>query len=115
LRRLEQAIVRTLAELAIQGETRPGLTGVWVGPHKLASIGVAVRRWVTMHGLALNVCTNLARFSAINPCGLPAAAMGSITSVLGRPVAVAEVRAHLVHHLGLALQRQWVPGASPHP
>jgi lipoate-protein ligase B len=113
LRRLEAAIIQTLAEFAIPGESRPGLTGVWVGSHKLASIGVAVRRWVTLHGFALNVCTDLERFSAVNPCGLPASAMGSMVSLLDRPVAVAEVRAPLIHHLGLALNRQWTPGDAP--
>lgn len=108
LRRLEQALVATLGDFAITGEPRPGLTGVWVGPSKLASIGVAVRRrWVTMHGFALNVCTDLQRFASINPCGLPASVMASMTSVLGRPVTLAEVRGPLLHHLGLALNRDW--------
>jgi lipoate-protein ligase B len=108
LRRLEQALVATLADFAITGEARPGLTGVWAGACKLASIGVAVRRrWVTMHGFALNVCTDLQRFTSINPCGLPASVMGSMASVLGRPVTVGEVRGPLLRHLGLALNRDW--------
>ena len=107
LRRLEEAIIRTLAEFAIEAGRRPGLTGVWVGPLKLASIGVALRRWVTLHGFALNVCTDLRRFSAINPCGLPASVMGSMTRALARPVTVAEVRAPLLHHLGASLDRCW--------
>jgi lipoate-protein ligase B len=107
LRRLEEAIIQTLAEFAIEAGRRPGLTGVWAGPHKLASLGVAVRRWVTLHGFALNVCTELERFSAINPCGLPASVMGSMTGILGRPVAVAEVRAPLLRHLATALERRW--------
>jgi lipoate-protein ligase B len=108
LRRLEEAIIRTLAEFAIEGGRRPGLTGVWVGLHKLASLGVAVRRWVTLHGFALNVSTDLGRFSAINPCGLAASAMGSMTGVLGRPVAVAEVRVPLLRHLAAVLDRCWI-------
>ncbi|MGC9983147.1 MAG: lipoyl(octanoyl) transferase LipB [Polyangia bacterium] len=107
LRRLEEAIIRTLAEFTIEGDRRPGLTGVWVGPRKLASIGVAVRRWVTMHGFALNVCTDLERFSAINPCGLSASTMDSMTGVLGRPVAVAEVLTPLLRHLATVLDRCW--------
>ena len=108
LRNLEQALMSTLADFAITGEQRPGLTGVWAGPHKLASIGVAVRRrWITMHGFALNVCTDLGRFAAINPCGLPASVMGSMTSVLGRLVTIAEVREPLLRHLSLALNRDW--------
>jgi lipoate-protein ligase B len=107
LRRLEEAIIRTLAEFTIDSGRRPGLTGVWAGPHKLASLGVAVRRWVTLHGFAINVCTELDRFSAINPCGLPASVMASMTHILGRPVAVAEVRAPLLRHLATALDRCW--------
>jgi lipoate-protein ligase B len=107
LRHLEEAIIRALAEFTIEGGRRPGLTGVWVGPHKLASLGVAVRRWVTLHGFALNVCTDIERFSAINPCGLPASTMGSMTGVLGRPVTVAEVRAPLLRHLAAVLDRCW--------
>ncbi len=108
LRHLEQAIVATLADFAITGEQRPGLTGVWAGSRKLASIGVAVRRrWITMHGFALNVCTDLGRFAAINPCGLPASVMGSMTSVLARPVTVAEVREPLLRHLSQTLNRDW--------
>ena len=59
---------------------------------KLASIGVAVKRWVTLHGFALNVATDLARFAAINPCGLDAAVMGSMAGELGRPVEMAAVK-----------------------
>jgi len=108
LRRLEEAIIGALAEFGIEAGRRPGLTGVWAGAHKLASLGVAVRRWVTLHGFALNVCTDLERFCAINPCGLSASVMGSMTSVLGRAVAVAEVRAPLLRHLATALGRCWV-------
>jgi lipoate-protein ligase B len=110
LRRLEEAIIRTLAEFAVEAGRRPGLTGVWAGPHKLASLGVAVRRWVTLHGFALNVCTDLERFCTINPCGLPASVMGSMSRSLGRPVAVAEVRAPLLRHLATALERCWADG-----
>jgi lipoate-protein ligase B len=113
LRRIEEAIIRTLADFAIDAGRCPGFTGVWVGSHKLASLGVAVRRWVTSHGLALNVCTDLDRFSTINPCGLPASAMSSMTRILGRPVAVAEVRAPLLRHLATALDRCWTEAGRP--
>jgi len=90
LRNLEEALLRTAADFGIAGDRNPGWTGVWTaepGPRrKLASIGVAVKRWVTMHGFALNVSTDLSRFAAINPCGLEANVMASLASVLGRPV-----------------------------
>lgn len=70
VRMLERSIVRCLAAFSIDGATRSGFTGVWVGEEKIAAIGVAVKRRVTMHGFALNVNTNLAHFQVINPCGI---------------------------------------------
>jgi len=108
LRQLERAIIATLADFSIPAEQRPERTGVWVGALKIASIGVAIRRlWVTMHGFAINVCPDLQRFSAINPCGLPASQMCSMASVLGRQVSVADVRGPLLRHLGESLGRHW--------
>ena len=110
LRNLEEALLRTVADFGIAGDRNPGWTGVWTaGPEprrKLASIGVAVKRWVTMHGFALNVSTDLAHFAAINPCGLEANVMASLASVLGRPVAMDavkdRVRAHFASVFGRA-------------
>ena len=95
LRNLEEALIRTVGRFGIAGERKEGWTGVWTagGARKLASIGVAVKRWVTLHGFALNVATDLGRFAAINPCGLEAATMGSMSSVLGRDVSFADVKA----------------------
>jgi lipoate-protein ligase B len=95
LRNLEEALLRTVGRFGIAGERKEGWTGVWTagGARKLASIGVAVKRWVTLHGFALNVATDLARFAAINPCGLEAATMGSMSGVLGRDVSFADVKA----------------------
>jgi lipoyl(octanoyl) transferase len=70
LRDLEEVVIGVLGELAIEGTRRPGLTGVWIGERKVCSIGVAVRRWVTWHGLALNLHTDLAPFRRFHPCGL---------------------------------------------
>jgi lipoate-protein ligase B len=96
LRNMEEALLRTVADFGITGDRNPGWTGVWTGEpaarRKLASIGVAVKRWVTMHGFALNVSTDLARFAAINPCGLEATVMASVASVLGRPVEMDAVK-----------------------
>jgi lipoate-protein ligase B len=94
LRNLEEALIRGLRRFGLEGERKPAWTGVWTegGTRKLASIGVAVKRWVTLHGFALNVSTDLARFSAINPCGLDAAVMGSMAGELGRPIAIGDVK-----------------------
>jgi lipoate-protein ligase B len=95
LRNLEEALIRALALWKLVGERKKDWTGVWTGggARKLASIGIAVKRWVTMHGFALNVSTDLARFAAINPCGLDAAVMGSMASELGAPVEMSAVKA----------------------
>jgi lipoyl(octanoyl) transferase len=70
LRLIEEGLVEVARLAGVKAETREGLTGVWCGERKLASIGVGVRRWVTMHGFALNVCGTLDGFEHITPCGL---------------------------------------------
>jgi lipoate-protein ligase B len=96
LRSLEAALIDTLGEFGIAGRVRPGLSGVWLeGERKIASIGIGVRRWVTLHGFALNVACALERFGAIVPCGLANVEMVSMESVLGARVAPEQVRAVL--------------------
>jgi lipoyl(octanoyl) transferase len=80
LRRLEQALIESLAILGIVAQRRPGLTGVWIGLEKIASIGVGFRRWVSMHGFALNVTTDLSFFDAIVPCGIAGCRMTSVAA-----------------------------------
>ena len=95
VRRLEEAIIRTLAPLGIEGTRIDGLTGVWLPspPRKVASIGVHISRWVTTHGYALNVDLDPAPFSDwITACGLEDAAFTTVARELGRPVTVEEVR-----------------------
>lgn len=70
LRDLEEVVIGVLGEFGLEGKRRPGLTGVWLAERKVCSIGVAVRRWVTWHGLALNLHTDLAPFRRFHPCGL---------------------------------------------
>jgi lipoate-protein ligase B len=86
LRDLEQVVIDTLEEMDIAATTKKGLTGVWVQNHKLAAIGVAVSRWISYHGLALNVNTDLDFFKHINPCGITRFPVGSISSILGKQV-----------------------------
>jgi lipoyl(octanoyl) transferase len=94
LRNIEEAIIRALARFGLPSERKPSWTGVWTpgGGHKLASIGVAVKRWVTLHGFALNVSTDLSYFAAINPCGLDAGVMTSMSSELALPVDMPAVK-----------------------
>jgi lipoate-protein ligase B len=102
-RDLEEVGIRTLADFGIEGGRREGLTGVWVGERKVESLGIAVRRWVTWHGLALNVSTDLAPFRAFDPCGLAGSVMISMEQLLGRKVAMPDVRERLVRHAGEVL------------
>jgi lipoyl(octanoyl) transferase len=110
LRKLEEAMIRTCARVAVTADREPGKTGAWTGPRerrkKLGSIGIACRRWVTFHGLALNVTTDLAYFQRINPCGFDAGVMSSLAAELApAPIDSAAVRAALVAELGAQLDR----------
>jgi len=83
LRTLEQALIDALAVLEITAERNPGLTGVWTRGRKIASIGIHVKQWVTWHGFALNVTTDLASFDRIVPCGIPGVDMTSVARERG--------------------------------
>ena len=91
LRWLEDLVVETLSTLRIEATTREGLTGVWVEDRKIASIGVGVRHWITMHGFALNVCGDLSPFDQIVPCGISNVTMTSIEKETGDQESVMEV------------------------
>lgn len=92
LRTLEQVIIDTLAEFSLSGG-RNGPAGVWVGDRKVCSIGIAVRKWVTYHGFALNVDPNMAHFGLINPCGLNSSKITSLAELLGSAPSMNDVRA----------------------
>jgi len=99
LRDLEEVVIRVLSEFEVEGSRREGLTGVWIGDRKVASIGVAVRRWVTWHGLALNVHTDLAAFGGFSPCGLDPAVMTRLADHAEMPPGTTLVEVLLVKHL----------------
>jgi lipoate-protein ligase B len=111
LRALEEGLIRACAEFGVAAGRNPGLTGVWSGGRKLGSIGIAVRRWVTLHGFALNVSTDLGRFAAIHPCGLDAAVMTSLSQVAGHAIGVGEVAPRVAGRVGEALGRRFEPAA----
>jgi lipoyl(octanoyl) transferase len=104
--RVEQALVEVAADLGLQARGEFGaLTGVWVGDAKLVAIGMRVSRDVTSHGFALNCSTDLSRFNAVIPCGMPDKAACSLSSLLGRTVTVEETLPLVERHLAERLER----------
>ncbi|MBA3885745.1 MAG: lipoyl(octanoyl) transferase LipB [Acidobacteria bacterium] len=96
VRDLEEVLIRTAAAFGVVADRSPGLTGIWVGSEKLAAIGVRIARWVTSHGFAFNVATNLSHFGLIVPCGISDKGVTSLERLLARPVPMAEVEAAVV-------------------
>lgn len=96
VRDLEEVLIRAVSTFGISARRIAGLTGIWVDDEKLAAIGVRISRWVTSHGFALNVSTNLAHFNLIVPCGIADKGVTSMTRLLGRPVPMAEVEGAVV-------------------
>jgi lipoyl(octanoyl) transferase len=112
LRRLEEALIRTVADLGVRAE-RDGHTGVWVGRNKIAAIGVKITRGVTMHGFALNVATDLAMFEGIVPCGLDDRWVTSVEVETGLEHSMREVAGIVAHHTAEVFERNlgWIePG-----
>lgn len=103
LRDLEEAILRVLASYGLDASRRPPYTGVWVGDRKVAAIGVAVRRWVTFHGFALNVNPDLTHFDLIHPCGIRDLGVASLASLLG----AAPPREEVIARLARAFSEVW--------
>ena len=94
LRLIEEALIRACAAFGVHAARRDGLTGVWVENRKLASIGVGVRKWISMHGFAINVtAASLSPFLAITPCGLDGVAMTSIETEAGREITIVQAAA----------------------
>jgi len=113
LRNLEQAVIMTLARHGMAGGRVDGKTGVWLdGSRKIASIGIACRKWITFHGLALNVNTDLAYFQRIEPCGFQPDVMTSIEAELGRPLDLGAIKRQLALDLGSTLGRAFARATS---
>jgi len=91
VRDLEEVLIRVAASFGVEAGRVAGLTGVWVGREKLAAIGVRISRWITSHGFAFNVSTNLEHFNLIVPCGITDRGVTSLSRLLGRSVAIDEV------------------------
>ena len=106
LRFLEELLVAVAADFRVESWRIPGRTGVWTEEGKLASIGVGVRRWVTMHGFALNVSPDLGGFGRINPCGIEGCPVTSLKAETGAGVAMEEVKGRMAERFGPLLQER---------
>ena len=113
VRNLEDAIIALLAKFDLPAGRQDGQVGVWVDGRKVAAIGVAVSRWVTYHGLSLNVSADMRGFDAIVPCGIQGASVTSVSELLGRDVPISQVKSMLVEALVEALGFDKVRGAAP--
>lgn len=96
LRLIEEMLIQTVAEYGLVAGRREGKTGIWLQDRKIAAIGVAVKSWVSYHGFALNVNTNLQHFMGIVPCGITDGTVTSIEKELGKPVDMSEVKAIII-------------------
>ena len=108
VRDVEEVLIRTIADYGIEGGRIEGLTGVWVGNEKIAAIGVRIARWITSHGFALNVNTDLKFFQMIVPCGITDKSVTSISRLLGREVDLCEVATTTARHFGEVFNREVV-------
>jgi lipoyl(octanoyl) transferase len=110
VRDLQEVLIRTLAVYGISAEVRGGqaFIGVWAGEDKIASIGVHLSRWITTHGFALNVATDLSHFAGIIPCGLRGIGMTSIERITGEAPELAEVAAVCAGHFAAVFDRELV-------
>jgi len=106
VRDLEEALIRTAATFGVVAGRQPGLTGVWVGDAKLAAIGVRIARWITSHGFALNVSTNLDLFNLIVPCGITDKGVTSLAKLVNKDVPMADVENAVIASMAGIFDRQ---------
>ncbi|MCI0665264.1 MAG: lipoyl(octanoyl) transferase LipB [Acidobacteria bacterium] len=106
VRDLEEVLIRTAGDFGIEAGRIDGLTGIWVGDEKLAAIGVRIARWVSMHGFALNVSTDLDYFNLIVPCGIRDHSVTSLGKLLRAPLEMQSVVSSVTRHFGEVFQRQ---------
>jgi lipoyl(octanoyl) transferase len=114
LRLLEEVIILTLQEYGLSGERSEGETGVWLGvgtpaARKICAMGVKASRWVTIHGFALNINTDLSYFDYIIPCGIQGKAVTSLQQELGKEIPLLEVKEKIAKHFSLLFKAEWDP------
>ena len=105
---LEEVLIRTLAEFGVESGRDPVHRGVWTGGRKIASLGIRISRWVTCHGFALNVNTNLSFYDLMNPCGIEGCKMTSLAVEVGEPIDMKFVKAAVTNHFSDVFRRRLV-------
>jgi lipoate-protein ligase B len=106
LRNLEEVLIRTLNDFSIMSGRDSGHAGVWVRDEEIAAVGLSIRKWITMHGFALNVNTDLASFSLINPCGFTNRKATSMAKLIGQKIPTETVTAKLLAHFAQVFDAQ---------
>jgi lipoate-protein ligase B len=109
MRNLEESLIRLLAAYGIEGERDARFTGVWTKQGKIAAMGVHISRWITRHGFALNVNTDLSFFGLIVPCGIAGRGVASMQMLLSRTSALPEVAENYVREFGRVFNRNMIP------
>jgi lipoyl(octanoyl) transferase len=108
VRDLEEVMIRTAADFGLEGTRIKGLSGAWLGAEKVGAIGVRISRWITSHGFALNVTTDLDFFRLIVPCGIEGGGVTSLSRSAGHPIASSDAEASLVRHFAAVFDRRAV-------
>ncbi len=112
VRDLQAVLVRAARDFGVEAEPRDGeFIGVWVGAENMAAIGIRIARWLTMHGFALNVTTDLSYFQLIVPCGIRGHGVTSLQKILGHPVEMEAVARSVTRHFGAVFNREMMPGS----
>jgi len=106
VRDIEEVMIRVCAEYGLRAGRIPGLTGTWVGAEKIGAIGIRISRWITSHGFAFNVSTNLDHFKLIVPCGIADRGVTSLERATGRHIPIADVEASVIRHFAEIFDRQ---------
>ena len=108
VRDIEEVMIRVCADYGVAAERMPGLTGAWVGSDKIGAIGVRISRWITSHGFAFNVNTDLSSFQLIVPCGISDRGVTSLATITGRNIPLASVEEKFIRHFSGVFDRQAV-------
>ena len=112
LRALEEVIIKTCVEYGLNATRNPAYTGVWIEDRKIAAIGIKISRWITMHGFAFNVSTDLSLFNGIIPCGITDKAVTSVEKEIGKNIKLSEVKLRLLENFKSIFEYEIVAAVS---